>query len=387
MNNSINLIKNRKECKIAVFVHENQYGGGSRQTFYLLEALVKNNIKPILISNAKETWLGKNIKNSSLPVHCYFTKLIQRKLDFVKDFKALLYFIQVLNNEKPDIIVSSGVKLLGLANLAAFFCNTPQKFALIRGQGAPPNTIRIKIIFFMEKFLALLGTKFITVSKYDRNMMILKKICPPSQIKVIHNGTFIYAKNNSSLREKLNIPHDAFVIGMIGRLCPQKRYDQFIKLSEKLCLKDKNIYGLLIGDGIDKSKLQKKIDETQVFNQIIITGYVPKEDIYSTLDISVLLTDYEGCSNALLESTAAGIPVITNDICGNKEVIIHNKNGFIIKSGDIENAAKYIIKLKENNRLRHKFGINGKIIANKKFNREKQIIKLILTLLNSDRIA
>ncbi len=372
--------------KVALLVHENQYGGGARQTFYLLEELIRVNAHPILISNARDSWLGRQIGKSQLKVNAFYTQWIQRAINPFKDLIAFLFIVQTLLVEKPDVMVTSGVKLMGLGSLAGCLCGIPQRFAIVRGQGAAPDSSLLKIILTMEKFLALLGTQFITVCEYDRQIMLAKYVCDPQQVQTIHNGTTLVphaaAEETSKLKTQLGLSDDAFVVGMVGRLFPQKRYDQFIQLMEKLCRADENMVGLLIGEGEQRQELQQLIDQTGFKHRIFITGYVPKADIYPALDLSVLLTRYEGCANALLESAAAGLPIIADNVCGNAEVVKHCENGFVVDPGDIESAARYILGLKSDIERLKQMGAKGKAIIKQSFNREDKIKQMVQLFIN-----
>jgi glycosyltransferase involved in cell wall biosynthesis len=238
-----------------------------------------------------------------------------------------------------------GTKLIGLGGLAGSLCHVPKIISIVRGQGVPATSKWIGAVYWMERIVSLLGTRFITVSDYNRQEMIKNRVCSPNRIMTIHNGTDTSQytpRQDNRLRERMGIPEDAFVIGMVGRFFPQKRYDLFIEYMQLLCRKYERVYGLLIGDGEEREILQQRIDQTGFSDRILITGFIQEMmEVYPALDVSVLFTQYEGCSNALLESAAAGLPIIAENLCGNPEIVHHGKNGFIINPGDIQKAATY----------------------------------------------
>ena len=75
--------------------------------------------------------------------------------------------------------------------------------------------------------------KIICISDAEKQSALDKKICKEEKLQVIFNGVDIKAYENGThgkvKREDLNIPEDAFVVGMVGRISPQKAPDVFCK--------------------------------------------------------------------------------------------------------------------------------------------------------------
>ena len=87
-----------------------------------------------------------------------------------------------------------------------------------------------------------------------------KKICKEDKLQVIFNGVDIEAYENgvhgAVKREDLNIPDDAFVIGMVGRMSPQKAPDVFVKMAKQVKEKVLMHTSLLLATEIKKPKLE-----------------------------------------------------------------------------------------------------------------------------------
>ncbi len=80
--------------------------------------------------------------------------------------------------------------------------------------------------------------------------------------------------------------------------------------------------------------------------------------ILSATDIAVLSSQEEGFSNALLEYTVAGLPIVATDVGGNAEAVTE-REGLIVPKGDIEAIADAIVKLASDKFLRKKIGLSG----------------------------
>lgn len=371
-----------------VLIHEDQYGGGTRQTFYILEQLVRSGYQAVLVSNASDSWLGRRLRESGLQVITRFTSTIQRALHPVRDFQALLCLLKTIREERPDVLVTAGVKLVGLGCLAGWLMQVPLRVAIVRGRGGEEGTGMYRAIVLMEKFVAALGTRFITVCEFNRQQMIREGTCNDKNSLTIHNGADI-AECRSGVRGRfratLGLREDAFLIGMVGRLTPQKRYAAFIRMLAPLCQEFPHVTGLIIGDGPDREALQNCIEQAGLSGRIRITGFIQSmPDVYADLNASVLLTRYEGLANALLESSAAGVPMVADDVCGNAEIVRHGENGYIIPPEDLAGGTALLRQLILDPALCEALGRRGHEIAEADFDRQRQIERIIQNLVPLD---
>lgn len=384
-----------KVPKVILLAHEHLYGGGTKQTFLLAQALVNAGVQTVLISNAEKTWLGQEIKNSGLPVVTYYSHRIERSIRPWQELLVLFYIIRVFLKEKPDVVLASGVKLIGLCGVAAWICNVPKRFAIIRGEGAPPGSRTLKAIYCLHRLVSLLGTRYITVSEYIRQQMISHGICRPERIHTIHDGIVVAdfrrsrADKQSTSFEWLKstsfLPEKAFKIGMIGRFVAGKRYDHFIQLMTVVCREFPHVYGLLIGEGPDRPQLERMIQATGYADRILLAGYCAEmSNVYHSLDFTVLLTDYEGCPNAVLESMAAGVPVLASNICGIPEILTSGQDGFLVLPGDIEEAAGLIRKAIESPELCRLVSQKALQTVSTRFEAAHQLETLVSYLLKSE---
>ncbi|WP_303674156.1 glycosyltransferase [Vampirovibrio chlorellavorus] len=381
-----------KAQKVILLAHEHLYGGGTKQTFLLAEALVAKGVQTVLISNAEKTWLGQTIAQNGLPVKTYYSPLIDRAIRPWQELQVLFFIIKVFLKEKPDVVLASGVKLIGLSGVASWLCRVPGRFAIIRGEGAPPGSRTLKMIYLMHRGLALLGVRYITVSEYIRRQMMNGGICRPDRIHTIHDGIPIaeFANRSASLTSDTAPfaearPPGAFKIGMVGRLVPGKRYDYFIQLMTALCREFPHVYGVLIGEGPDRPHLERLIQASGFTDRIGMAGYcadMPK--VYGDLDFTVLFTDYEGCPNSVLESMAAGVPVLASDVCGMGEILESGCNGFLVKHGDVEGATALVRKVIENPAYCQSMSQNARDSVSRHFDASQKLQALASYLLGSN---
>ena len=90
--------------------------------------------------------------------------------------------------------------------------------------------------------------------------------------------------------------------------------------------------------------------------------------IYQNTDIAVLPSYYrEGLPKSLLEAAACGLPIITTDTPGCREICVHEENGLLVKTKDSEGLANAIIKLSKDKELRDKMGKASRFMVEEKF--------------------
>lgn len=106
---------------------------------------------------------------------------------------------------------------------------------------------------------------------------------------------------------------------------------------------------LLVGDGPERSRIEKMAMDQGVDDDIICIGKIknPVEPLLIS-DLFLLPSETESFGLAALEALAAGVPVVASDSGGIPEVVDHGKSGFLAPVGDVQQMAKYALQLLEN---------------------------------------
>lgn len=167
-----------------------------------------------------------------------------------------------------------------------------------------------------------------------------KNIVNSSNYHIITNGVDInkykYSKYKKEYyRKKYNLENN-FVIGFVGRLSKDKNLEFLLSIIKKIIKENKNIKLLLVGDGEERKKLEKK--SIELSDNIIFIGRKNNvNEILSCFDILVLTSKKEGLPMVTIEAQMTGIPcvvsnTITNEIdIGNVEFLPLNKQAWIKK--------------------------------------------------------
>lgn len=148
-------------------------------------------------------------------------------------------------------------------------------------------------------------------------------------------------------RSKLALQSNQFVIGAVGRLEKQKRFDLLIEAFARTRADYPDNVLLIAGDGSLKSQLQNQIDLLGIASHCRLIGHVANiEKFYNAIDLFVQSSDYEGTPNVVLEAMAMRVPVIATCAGGTDDVLRHEIDGIIVPTGSVERIANAILAVR-----------------------------------------
>lgn len=149
----------------------------------------------------------------------------------------------------------------------------------------------------------------------------------------------------------------------IGRLAEEKGFSDLISVVELVRQHIKDIKLHLIGDGKLKKNLEQKIKDLNLENNIIMHGYLNKDEIEKyMLDSSIyVMSSYtESFGLVLIEAMGYGLPIIAFDSASGACELVSKDNGILISNRDKYEMARSIINLLKTKDKRKKLGSNGK---------------------------
>ena len=163
-------------------------------------------------------------------------------------------------------------------------------------------------------------------------------------MRVIPNAVAIPERPTTTRRQllsELQLPETARLVGLVGRLWPQKRVKDAIWAVDLLKVIRDDVHLLVIGDGPQRSRLRQYRDQVGIEDKVHFLGErgdVPR--LMPHFDVLWSTSGYEGQSNVILEAMAAGVPVVATDIPGTRELVLADATGFLVPVGDRAGFAK-----------------------------------------------
>ncbi|SHH68199.1 glycosyltransferase family 4 protein [Clostridium grantii] len=216
-------------------------------------------------------------------------------------------------------------------------------------KGAP--LINWALFYPAEKLAATLTDTLITINEEDYQNALKLGIKANKVFKVhgVGVGELAFTVKESNIREELNLEDSDFIITVVAELNKNKNHIQIIDAIREIKDEYKNIKVLFVGDGKLIGHLRNTISKYGLEDNIHILGFrndVP--DIIKHSDVIGLFSKREGLPRCLMEGMMCGKPLITSNNRGTRELVISNKNGYLLKNDDVNMTNKAIINLYKN---------------------------------------
>lgn len=202
---------------------------------------------------------------------------------------------------------------------------------------------------------------------------------PPKRI--IHNGIVLSRFTTATqkmFREEYKIPENVPLAISVGRLDPGKNVDLAIRATKIALHSVPNLKLIIMGDGVLRKNLEKLVDDLEMRDSVLFTGFVSREMIASAnkcADISLMPSDTDTLPTVTIEAMATGQPIVAIYDKAVLDLVKDNENGFIVKK-DPEEFANAMVKLLQDEKLREKFGKDS-FEKSKQFSVESTITNLV----------
>lgn len=213
---------------------------------------------------------------------------------------------------------------------------------------------------------------------------LVKDGFPASRITVIPNGVdlsrFVGTDNPAELRRSLGVPEQAPLVGVVSRLHRLKGIEDFLDAAALIVAKHPQAHFLVIGQPspVDNlaylEELKARAQQLGIGERVNFTGLradVPA--LLAALDVSVMPSLNEALSNVLLESMAAGAPVVATDVGGTTEALRDGHTGLLIPPSNPTAMAAAIDRLLSDPSLARTFGGRARQAIADKFSLDRMV--------------
>ncbi|WP_312469704.1 glycosyltransferase family 4 protein [Neobacillus sp.] len=296
---------------------------------------------------------NQNIETTVIP--------IPRTIKLSKDLRALWNLFLFIKKGNYDLVHSHSSKAGIIARLAGFLNRIDKNIFTAHGFVFTDPTLSMKkksFFLLLEKVFSLVSTDIITVSSFDfqqgKSLGINER-----KMSVIHNGipdnNIISSADWESKQQRLRAC-DTKVIGFVGRFASEKNLDMLLRVATHFIGQDVKFW--LIGDGPLYGHYQNEIKKRNLESIIKLKGN--QDNVLEWMDqmhAMVITSHKEGLPYVLLEACGRGLPVISTDVGGVKEVIDPmGANNFLVEINDDEAMYQLLTSLLANDLYREETG-------------------------------
>ena len=155
----------------------------------------------------------------------------------------------------------------------------------------------------------------------------------------------------------------------MGRLTEIKKHDLFLKMAQQVCSSRRDVLFFIVGDGELREELESMARVLGVDVAVRFLGW--RQDlstIYAASDLFVLTSRNEGTPVALIEAMASGVPGVSTDVGGVRDVITSPSVGYVVPFGDPAALSSAVLSfLAEGATERRAMGMQARDVVSKRF--------------------
>jgi glycosyltransferase involved in cell wall biosynthesis len=252
-------------------------------------------------------------------------------------------------SEARQFVRSKGIQVLHshrykenlIAALVAFPCHVPVHILSSHGASEPftgRRHYKQRAIQLLDRLVARYSANRVVSVSEDLRTKLTRHI-PCAKVVTVYNGIDEQEVSSgltvSEAKQRLGIPPEYGVVGMVGRLDPVKRLDIFLAAAREIVRSEANTQFIIAGEGREEQALRQLAHELQLDGQVLFLGH--RDDVFDVLramDVLVFCSDHEGLPMALLETLYLGVPIVARPVGGIPEVIENGVTGVFVNSSD-----------------------------------------------------
>src|SRR5262249_25055171 len=179
------------------------------------------------------------------------------------------------------------------------------------------NVVRLADIALSSR----VAERVVAVSEYVRQLVVRRLRVPPERTRVVYNAVPVASfgragePERTSIRRELALQTDDIAIVTVGHVVPNKGQRLLIEALPLLVKRSPRVRLLVVGDGVDRSRLQQRAHELGVSEHVRWLGLRPDVPrILGAADMFALASCYEGLPLSVVEAMAASLPCVLSPI-------------------------------------------------------------------------
>ncbi len=325
-------------------------GGSATNTIETVTRLDKTRYEVFLISGRSydpDGRIARELKDRG--IDCVFIDDLRRDINLWHDIKAFVRLYRIIAMGGYDLVHTHSSKAGILGRWAAWLAGVKRIVHTPHGHIFYGYFNRPLTLFFilLERATALITDRIICLTDIGVEDHLRFKVAGKQKFVTIYSGIDINLFRQScpqdidKLKEGLGIDRDDFVFGTVTRLEPVKGNRFLISAFARILSKFQDLKLLIIGDGSQRSALEKQCQEFGISEHVVFAGI--REDIPSLLyimDVFILPSLNEGMGRAVIEAMACGRPVIASATGGLPELLRDGIDGVLVPPADVQRLAE-----------------------------------------------
>lgn len=285
----------------------------------------------------------------------------------------IIGLVRHYRHEAPDIVHQVALKPVAYGTLAALLAGVPSWINAVAGLGSTFSKrrgVRGKLRGFLRWALARLvdqGRSLSIVQNPDDRDALIDAGVAPGRLRLIRGA----GVDTTTFR-----PGSALVtppvVMLVSRMLWDKGVGEFVDAARRIKAMGLNARFVLVGSSDSGNASAVPEEQLRKWHKSQLVEWWGHQDnvadAYRQASIACLPSTYgEGIPKSLLEAAASGLPIVTTDGPGCREVVAHGQNGFLVPPKDVSALADALCRLLEDSVLRASFGARSRARAELEF--------------------
>jgi glycosyltransferase involved in cell wall biosynthesis len=298
---------------------------------------------------------------------------LSRELSPLRDVVATIRLAGLIRRARPQIVHTHKAKAGAVGRMAALLAGKRRPLVVhtfhghvLRGYFGHAGSLLFRAI---ETALAGVSDVLVAVSPQVRDELVRLGVAPAEKFAVVRLGIELEPRvrareDRAEIRRRIGVAPDRFVVGWFGRMTAVKRCQELVDALAALRARGVDALLLLVGDGVDRERVEERAHELGVAESCLFLGY--QDDVarwYAACDAFALTSANEGTPVVIIEALAAGVPVVATRVGGVADVVAEGVDGFLVDAGDTAAMSERLEQLACDETLRHRMGIAGRARA------------------------
>ena len=190
---------------------------------------------------------------------------------------------------------------------------------------------------------------------------------------------FSRVRSSADAKRSRELDCDRLIVGAVGRLSPEKGFQQLIhSFSRTLAETKLNAELWIVGEGPQEAQLRAQIDASQLTERIKLKGFQADiRSLFETLDLFVLSSIREGLPNVVLEAMAMSVPIVCTKVAGVPNLVTDGVNGLLCEPGNVEELSAQLSKLLTDTELQNRLSAAARdtVVQDYNFTQRMEYIK------------
>lgn len=317
--------------KLLILVNTLANGGAEHVIYELVKYLDYQRYKPEVLCYASDT---KSPVSRQVQEICPVTFL---GLDGTITGRTIRKVLRTISRIHPDIIHAHQ----GGTLFALLWCLIHRKPLCITVHARPDIAFNPKTKRLLKLLLPFLRVHLVACSETNLELVRQYYHVPPEKCAFVNNGI--------ELGRFTQMPHRQFTFLNVARQDENKNQAAILRCFAKICKEEVHPRLILVGDGPCHEQLVKQSCELHIEDRVLFTGEVEDPAVYyAQSDVYVMASHREAMPLTVLEAMAAGLPIISTDVGGLRDVV--KQNGILMKDGDeasLEDAMRQMMRFSE----------------------------------------